>query len=821
MSNNLRHSGCGNAAHPTTPHPAQSDQASGTEFIDPVCGMRVSDQSAHRTEYDGRSYFFCSGACRGKFLANPERHATAHDGASAAKPSTPPHHSLAKHAPASPAHTPVPAGASGSASGAIYTCPMHPQVRRREPGACPICGMALESLQPTAEPARNPELQDMTRRFWAGAVLALPIVVLEMGRHVPTLNFHRFVSPLASMWVEFALATPIVLWAGWPLLVRGFASVRHRSLNMFSLIALGVGAAYLYSLAATFIPGVFPAGSRSEEGLVPVYYEAAAVITVLVLLGQVLELRAREATGGAIRALLRLAPKTAWRIRADGGDEKVPLDVIEVADRLRVRPGEAVPVDGVVIEGASAVDESMVTGESMPVAKETGAKLIGATINGTGSLIMRAERVGSDTLLARIVQMVAEAQRSRAPIQRLADLVASWFVPAVIIAAFAAFIVWMLIGPPPQLAYALTAAVSVLIIACPCALGLATPMSIMVGVGKGATAGVLIKDAQALERFEKIDTLVIDKTGTLTEGKPRVVSVVAADGFDEATVLSLSASLERSSEHPLASAITAAARERGLALGKIGDFRSFTGKGVTGTVGGRRVAAGNAALFAELDIPLASLDSGTEALRADGATAMYVAIDHRPAGIIAVADPIKASTPAALEQLRNDGIRIVMITGDHRATAEAVARRLGITEVEAGVLPERKNAIVRRLRSEGRVVAMAGDGVNDAPALAEAEVGVAMGTGTDVAMQSAGVTLVKGDLAGIARARTLSRATMRNIRENLFLAFVYNSIGIPVAAGVLYPAFGLLLSPIIAAAAMSLSSVSVIVNALRLRLARL
>jgi Cu+-exporting ATPase len=645
--------------------------------------------------------------------------------------------------------------------------------------------------------------------------------VIEMGGHVPTLHFHRFVSPLASMWVQFALATPIVLWVGWPLLTRGWTSVRHRSLNMFSLIALGVGAAYLYSLAATFIPGVFPAGLRSQQGLVSVYYEAAAVITVLVLLGQVLELRAREATGGAIRALLSLAPKTAWRIRADGGDEEVPLDAIEVGDHLRVRPGEAVPVDGLVIDGASAVDESMVTGESMPVAKETGAKLVGATINGTGSLIMRAEHVGSDTLLARIVQMVAEAQRSRAPIQHLADLVASWFVPAVIVAAIAAFIVWMLMGPPPQLAYAMVAAVSVLIIACPCALGLATPMSIMVGVGKGATAGVLIKDAQALERFEKIDTLVIDKTGTLTEGKPRVVSVAAVDGFDEATVLSLSASLERSSEHPLAAAITAAARERGLAFGVIGDFRSVTGKGVTGTVDGRRMALGNAALFAELDIPLSTLDSKAQASRAGGATAMYVAVDDRPAGVIAVADPIKASTPAALERLRNDGIRIVMVTGDHRATAEAVARKLGITEVEAGVLPELKNAIIRRLRTQGRVVAMAGDGVNDAPALAEADVGIAMGTGTDVAMQSAGVTLVKGDLAGIARARTLSRATMRNIRENLFLAFVYNTVGIPVAAGVLYPVFGLLLSPIIAAAAMSISSVSVIANALRLRLARL
>jgi len=597
--------------------------------------------------------------------------------------------------------------------------------------------------------------------------------------------------------------------------------VRNRSLNMFSLIALGVGAAYLYSLVATFAVGLFPEGLRQEGGIVPVYYEAAAVITVLVLLGQVLELRAREQTGSAIRALLNLAPKTARRIREDGADEEIPLEQVHIGDRLRVRPGDSVPVDGVVLNGRSAVDESMVTGESMPVEKEQDAKLIGGTINGTGALVMRAEKVGSDTMLARIVHMVSEAQRSRAPIQRLADVVSSWFVPAVILVAIGAFIGWMIWGPPPAFAYALVAAVSVVIIACPCALGLATPMSIMVGVGKGATAGVLIKNAEALERFEKVDTLVVDKTGTLTEGKPRVVAVLPAEGFDEAMVLSLGANLERSSEHPLAAAIVASAKARGVDMQDVAEFASVTGKGVTGQIGGTRVAVGNAKLLRDLGVASANLEARADDLRRDGATAMFVAVDTRPAGIIAVADPIKATTPAALASLREDGIRIVMLTGDNRTTAQAVAAKLGIADIEAEVLPEQKNAIVRRLRSEGRAVAMAGDGVNDAPALAEADVGVAMGTGTDVAMQSAGVTLVKGNLVGIARARRLSRATMRNIRQNLVLAFVYNVLGIPLAAGVLYPAFGLLLSPIVAAAAMSLSSVSVIGNALRLRLTRL
>jgi Cu+-exporting ATPase len=697
---------------------------------------------------------------------------------------------------------------------------MHPQIRRTEPGTCPICGMVLEPIASGEETGPSAELIDMTRRFWIGTVLAVPTVILEMGAHFPALNLHHYATPRLSIWLQFLLASPVVLWAGWPFFERGWASVRNRSLNMFSLISLGVGAAYLYSLAATFAPWRFPANLR-QEGVVAVYYEAAAVITVLVLLGQVLELSAREKTGGAIRALLNLAPKTTRRIGDDGGDEEVPLEQVQIGDRLRVRPGDSVPVDGVVIEGRSAIDESMVTGESMPVEKEPGAKVIGGTINGTGSMVMRAEKVGTDTMLARIVHMVAEAQRSRAPIQRLADTVSAWFVPAVILVAILSFVAWIIWGPPPAFAYALVAAVSVVIIACPCALGLATPMSIMVGVGKGASAGVLIKNAEALERFEKIDTLVVDKTGTLTEGKPRVVAVAPGEGFDETTVLSLGASLERASEHPLAAAIVAAAKERGSPMQMVADFGSLTGKGVTGRIGERRVAVGNARLLKELGVPSSDLEARADALRGEGATAMFVAVDGRPGGIIAVADPVKATTPTALARLRADGIRIVMLTGDNRTTAAAVAAKLGITEIEAEVLPEQKNAIVRRLRSEGRAVAMAGDGVNDAPALAEADVGVAMGTGTDVAMESAGVTLVKGDLAGIARARALSRATMRNIRQNLVLAFVYNVLGIPLAAGVLYPAFGLLLSPIVAAAAMSFSSVSVIANSLSLRAARL
>ena len=704
---------------------------------------------------------------------------------------------------------------------AIYTCPMHPEVRQQGPGNCPICGMALEPLQVTAEAAPNAELADMTRRFWVGLVLTLPILVLEMGAHIPGLDIHHLVPSRVSVWLQFLLGTPVVLWAGWPFFVRGWQSVVNRSLNMFSLIALGTGAAYLYSLVATFAPGVFPEGFRRMDDTVAVYFEAAAVITVLVLLGQVLELRAREQTGGAIRALLNMAPKTARRIRADGSDEEIPLAEVHAGDRLRVRPGESVPVDGEVLEGSGAVDESMVTGESLPVEKQPGAKVIGGTVNGTGALVMRADKVGSDTMLSRIVAMVAEAQRSRAPIQRMADTVAGWFVPAVMAIAVIAFVAWAVWGPSPALSYGLIAAVSVLIIACPCALGLATPMSIMVGVGKGASAGVLIKNAEALEHMEKVDTLVVDKTGTLTEGKPKVVAVVPAPGLTEAEVLPLAASLERSSEHPLAAAVVAAAKERGIAFGEPADFASVTGKGVTGIVSGRRVALGNARLMQELGVDLGGLAAKADELRREGGTALFLAVDGGPGGVIAVADPIKQSTPAALESLRASGIHIVMLTGDNRTTAEAVARRLGIDEFQGDVLPEDKHRIVRELRAQGKVVAMAGDGVNDAPALAEADVGIAMGTGTDVAMQSAGVTLVKGDLAGIARARTLSRATMRNIRQNLFFAFVYNAAGVPLAAGVLYPVLGLLLSPIVAALAMALSSVSVIGNALRLRTTRI
>jgi len=764
----------------------------GARVIDPVCGMTVDPSTTpHHAHYLGQGYFFCNAGCRIKFEAAPEKYLQA-------KASIP-----------------------SAAPGTKWTCPMHPEVVRDAPGACPICGMALEPMTPAAVEQKNPELADMTRRFWIAAAFALPVVALEMGGHLAGSSLARIVPPGIAQWIQFAFATPVVLWAGFPFFERGWASIVNRSLNMFSLIALGIGAAYAYSLAATFVPDLFPADLRGEGGLVAVYFEAATVITVLVLLGQVLELRARERTGGAIRALLKLAPKTARRVRDDGADEEVALEQVHIGDRLRVRPGDRVPVDGVALEGRSAVDESMVTGESLPVEKVPGDKLIGGTINGTGGLVMRAEKIGADTMLAHIVQMVADAQRSRAPIQRLADVVSAWFVPAVIVVAAITFTAWMIWGPAPAFAYALVAAVSVVMIACPCALGLATPMAIMVGVGKGATAGVLIKNAEALERFEKVDTLVVDKTGTLTEGKPRVVAVVPADGFDELTVLSLGASLERSSEHPLAAAIVSSATQRGAVIRDVIDFGSITGKGVTGRIDDRLVAVGNANLLKDIGVTSANLESRANDLRRDGATAMFVAIDGRPAGVIAVADPIKASTPTALASLRAEGIRIVMLTGDNRTTAQAVAAKLGIADVEAEVLPEQKNAIVRRLRREGRVVAMAGDGVNDAPALAEADVGIAMGTGTEVAIQSAGVTLVKGDLAAIARARHLSRATMRNIRQNLVLAFVYNVLGIPLAAGVLYPVFGLLLSPIIAAAAMSFSSLSVVSNALRLRFARI
>jgi P-type Cu+ transporter len=772
----------------------------GTKVKDPVCGMEVDPTtSRHRAEHGGRTFHFCSARCHDRFVAAPEQYL---------KPVAQP--AASKHA-----------GGASPRKGVIYTCPMHPEIRQEGPGNCSICGMALEPVTGGVEGEPNPELVDMTRRFRIGAALTVPLFILEMAAHIPGMGLHGIVPPTAALWIQFLLATPVVLWAGWPLLERGWRSFVTRRLNMFSLIALGVGAAYLFSLAATFLPGIFPAGFRDAEGLVAVYYEAAAVITVLVLLGQVLELRARERTGGAIKALLNLAPKTARRILDGAEDEEVSLDRVQVGDRLRVRPGEGIPVDGEVLEGRGAVDESMVTGESMPLEKEPGDKVVGGTINQTGALVMRADRVGSDTMLSRIVTMVAEAQRSRAPIQRLADIVAAWFVPSVIAIALLAFAAWMVWGPSPGFAHAFIAAVSVLIIACPCALGLATPMSIMVGVGKGATAGVLIKNAEALERFEKVDTLVVDKTGTLTEGRPRVVGVVPAPGLDEATVLSLAAGLEVSSEHPLAAAIVASARERGLPVEAVTDFGSVTGKGVTGKAGGRLIALGNAAMMRDQGVDLGGLEARADELRRDGATALFAAIDGKPGGVVAVADPIKESTPEALKRLREDGVRIVMLTGDNRTTAEAVARKLGIDEIEAEVLPEDKNRIVRRLRSEGRVVAMAGDGVNDAPALAQADIGVAMGTGTDVAIHSAGVTLVKGDLAGIARARLLSRATMRNIRQNLFLAFVYNALGVPVAAGIFYPFFGWTLSPIIAAAAMALSSVSVIGNALRLRTLRL
>jgi Cu+-exporting ATPase len=696
---------------------------------------------------------------------------------------------------------------------------MHPQIRQVGPGSCPICGMALEPLHVTASDGPNEELRDMQRRFWIGLALALPVFVLEMGGHFPALNLHHLIGMRASQWIQFALATPVVLWAGWPFFVRAVDSVRHRSLNMFSLIALGVGAAFLYSLAALFLPQLFPAALHGMDGTVAVYFEAAAVITVLVLLGQVLELRARERTGGAIRALLKLAPKIARRIDDNGHDVEVPLEDVQAGDRLRVRPGDSVPVDGVVLEGHGGVDESMLTGEALPVAKEPGAKLIGGTLNGTGGLVMRAEKIGAEMMLARIVHMVSDAQRSRAPIQRLADRVSAWFVPAVIALALLAFAGWMIWAPAPAFGLAVVAAVSVLIIACPCALGLATPMSIMVGVGRGATEGVLIRDAAALETLEKVDTLVVDKTGTLTEGRPRVIAVVPMQGFEESEVLAQAAALERASEHPLAAAIVAAARERNIHVPEVANFESVTGQGVKGRVHDHTVAIGNDKLLREAGVDHAAHDAAATLLRADGATTMFVAVDGRAAGVIAVADPIKASTRDALDALREAGVRIVMLTGDNRIAAEAVARKLGIDAVEAEVLPQDKHDIVKRLRGEGRVVAMAGDGVNDAPALAAADVGIAMGSGTDVAMESAGVTLVKGNLQGIARARLLSRATMRNIRQNLVLAFVYNVLGVPLAAGVLYPVFGVLLSPVVAAAAMSLSSVSVIGNALRLRFA--
>jgi len=796
---------------------------------DPVCGMEVDPATAVRVEHRGSAYFFCCARCAATFRKDPEA-ALAKAGAPAQLRSAVAGRYVCPMCPGVESDRPGACPKCGMALEAAapasqakttrYTCPMHPEIVRDEPGACPKCGMALEPIAVAAEEV-NPELIDMSRRFWVGAVLTVPLLALAMGSYVPGFGtfLERFVPPGLAHWLELALATPVVLWAGWPFFERGWRSIASRSLNMFTLIAIGVGAAYAYSAVATIVPGLFPDAARGPTGAVGVYFEVAAVIVVLVLLGQVLELRARERTGGALRALLDLAPQRARRLTADGGEEDVPLDRVHVGDRLRVRPGDKVPVDGVVLEGGSAVDESMVTGESMPVKKAPGDKVIGATVNGTGGFVMRAERVGAETMLAQIVQMVAEAQRSRAPIQRLADKVSGYFVPAVVAIAVAAFGAWALWGPAPAIAHALVAAVAVLIIACPCALGLATPMSIQVGVGRGAQAGVLIKNAEALERFEKVDTLVIDKTGTLTEGKPRVVAVAPAAGLDESELLRLAGTLERSSEHPLAAAIVAAARERGLELGEAAEFDAPTGMGVTGLVQGRRVAIGNRRLVEKLGVVLNGFAERAEALRGEGQTVMFAVVDGRVAGLIGVADPIKDTTPKAIRDLRTDGLRIVMLTGDNATTAQAVGRKLGIDEVHAEVLPQDKGSIVKRLKSEGRVVAMAGDGVNDAPALAEADVGIAMGTGTDVAIQSAGVTLVKGDLAGIVRARHLSRSVMRNIRQNLFLAFVYNALGVPVAAGVLYPVIGLLLSPIIAAAAMSFSSLSVVGNALRLRAA--
>jgi Cu+-exporting ATPase len=741
-------------------------------------------------EHEGHPYYFCGAKCRAKFVADPAQYL-------------------------SPRTSPVAAVPDGGQ----WTCPMHPEILRDRPGSCPICGMALEPLTPTLATGPNPELADMTRRFWIGLALTVPAFGLEMGSHL--LGLHQWLAPQTSNWVQAVLATPVVLWAGRPFFERGWASLVSRHLNMFTLIAMGTGVAWAYSVIATLAPDVFPAAFRGPGGSVAVYFEAAAVITVLVLLGQVLELRARETTSGAIKALLDLTPKLARRVRADGTDEEIALEHVVVGDVLRVRPGEKVPVDGVVVEGRGAVDESLVTGESMPVTKASGDKLIGGTINQSGGLLMRAEKVGRDTMLARIVAMVAEAQRSRAPIQRLADQVAGYFVPTVIAVALAAFVAWSIWGPPPAMGSGLIAAVAVLIIACPCALGLATPMSIMVGVGRGAQSGVLIKNAEALERMERVDTLVVDKTGTLTEGKPSVVAIQPAAGMTDGELLRLAASVERASEHPLARAILLAAEERGVSLAAPEGVDSPVGKGVLGRVDGRAVLIGNVRFLAEHGVDAGVLERDAEALRRDGVTAIFVAVDGRAAGIIGIADPIKASTPEALMALKAAGVRVIMLTGDNRATAEAVARKLGIADVEADVLPDQKSAVVAKLRAEGSVVAMAGDGVNDAPALAAADVGIAMGTGTDVAIESAGITLLKGDLNGIVRARRLSQVTMRNIRQNLFFAFVYNAAGIPIAAGVFYPLFGLLLSPIIAAAAMAASSVSVIANALRLRRVRL
>ncbi len=799
-------------------------------MTDPVCGMEVeADEAAGKYDYKGQTYLFCNPHCLERFKAAPEQYLTtqseAKDNAAGsqskatayicpmdpevreAKPGPCPKCGMALEPEFS---SPFPATKTE------YTCPMHPEIVRQEPGSCPVCGMALEPRTVTLEEEANPELVDMTRRFWISVLFSIPVLFLAMSEMIPGQPVQSAVSPGLNSWIQFALATPVVLWGGWPFFQRGWASVLNRSPNMFTLIAIGVGAAYVYSLVATLFPGLFPDSFRGHGGEVAIYFEAAAVITTLVLLGQVLELRARSRTSSAIKALLGLTPKTARLLRDDGSEEDVPLERVKPADRLRVRPGEKIPVDGIIVDGSTSVDESMITGEPIPVEKTKDSPVTGGTVNGTGGFVMRAQRVGGDTLLANIVRMVSEAQRSRAPIQKLADVVSSYFVPAVVLVAIVTFVIWAVIGPDPRMAYALVNAVAVLIIACPCALGLATPMSIMVGTGRGAGVGVLIKNAEALEVLEKIDTLVVDKTGTLTEGRPSLVSLVPSAGYKEEEILRLAASLERGSEHPLAAAIVKAAQDRSIKLSEAKDFRSVTGKGVTGIVDGKKVALGNERLLEELSVKLGDLAQPAEERRRDGQTVMSVIVDGVMVGFLGVADPIKKSTPEAIRLLHEEGVKIVMLTGDNRTTAEAVAKKLGIDDIQAEVLPEQKGEVVKRLQARGKLVAMAGDGINDAPALAQAQVGIAMGTGTDVAMESAAVTLVKGDLRGIAKARRLSRGTMRNIRQNLFFAFIYNVLGVPVAAGVLYPFSGILLSPIIASAAMTFSSVSVISNALRL-----
>src|SRR5271154_2284299 len=829
---------------------------------DPVCGMMVDQaRAAAQAEHGGETYYFCCAGCAAKFRAEPAKYLSAkvsHEmpresglvqfsraGAPAGAAALAVTHEnlpgskelAAKPAPANVYVCPMDPEVREAYPGACpkcgmalepslplapatrieYTCPMHPQIVRPGPGSCPICGMALEPRTVIAEEPENPELVSMTRRFWASVALTIPVLVLGMSDLIPGQPLQHILTMRAIGWMELALATPVVLWGGWPFFERGWASLVNRCLNMFTLIALGTGTAFLYSVVAVLFPQLFPATFRGMGGGLPVYFEAAAAITPLVLLGQVLELRARSRTSAAIRSLLQLAPKNARLVRADGTELDVPLEHIQGGDMLRVRPGEKVPVDGVVTDGERSVDEALMTGEPIPVEKSPGAHVVGGTINGTGTLVMRAERVGGETMLAQIVRMVSEAQRSRAPVQKLADRVAGYFVPAVVLIAVLTFVVWAVAGPQPRMAHALLNAVAVLIIACPCALGLATPMAIMVGTGRGATAGILVKNAEALETLEKVDTVVVDKTGTLTEGRPKVMAVIAATGFDEAAVLRIAATLERASEHPLAAAILARAKERGIGPGESSEFQSRTGKGVLAKMGAQAAALGNRALFAELKIPVDALEEKARQREAEGETVMFIAIDGRAAGAITVADPIKSTTAEAIAQLHRDGISIVMLTGDSPATSEVVARKLGIEKVFAGVLPEQKNEIGKKLQGEGHIVAMAGDGVNDAPALSQANVGIAMGTGTDVAIESAGITLLGGDLRGVSRARNLSRATMRNIRQNLFFAFAYNSVGVPVAAGVLYPFFGLLLSPILASAAMTFSSVSVITNALRLR----